>query len=75
MTFGPYHTLRCKDDIAAALVDHPDEEDRPETSGPRETDGLVPDSASEVDSETASFLSDDEVEADVLTGPATSTDE
>jgi hypothetical protein len=70
MTYGPFHTLRCKDDIAAALLDGSDGEQSLTAVTPSAT--ALSDRTDSRDSEhdAPSFLSNEETDATALTGPA-----
>ena len=72
MVYGPFHNMRCKDTIAAAMLDnHTDESDgnrRPLVAGSNDRPS---DSEDERDSDgQPSFLSDDDADTTILTGPA-----
>ena len=69
MTYGPFHTLRCKDDIAAQLLDGSDDAQSP---APAESSDR-PDSQ-DAESGPPSFLSADDSGATPLTGPAATDD-
>jgi hypothetical protein len=71
MRYGPFHTLRCKDEIAAAMLDErddaSDDERGPSTAVDAEPPTADLDAAPET---TPAFLADDATDATPLTGPA-----
>jgi hypothetical protein len=83
MSHGPFHNLRCKDVIAAAMLDDTDDRRRPEPATPDEATESIcevdADTRTETDRDTdgtPAFLADTDDEGPterdvtVLTGPA-----
>jgi hypothetical protein len=72
MTYGPFHSLRCKDDIAAALLDDSDDEQSRTAGAPSGAEPADRTDSRTLESGVPSFLSNAEPDATAFTGPAAS---
>lgn len=72
MTYGPFHSLRCNDDIAAALLDDADDEQSRTAAAPFAPEPPDRTDSCTVESGVPSFLSNEETDATAFTGPAAS---
>jgi hypothetical protein len=70
MVYGPFHSRRCKDDIAAALLDDFDDERSLRSSNSPVTGPSDQTERRDPDCDTPSFLSNEDPDTTPLTGPA-----